>query len=187
MLPAIHLNKNDIPAHLRAGYNGNKFKARAALSITIRSDAGLWSGGTRDFYYMIRLADGANCAFPGHQNAPWNIERVDKEISIDPGFAIVRHSHFCGDDMGLEYYINPVDIAKLVPYDDGPELCKVESMVLYITRAFKSFARNDEYRRAGISEGEAGAIKARLINLGYLNKAGAITTKGKNKISNFRP
>lgn len=183
----IHLNKSDIPANLRAGYSGNKFKAQAVTSLTIRADAGLWSGGTRDFYYMIRLADGATCTFPGHQNAPWNKERVDKDIAIDPGFAIVRHSHFCGTDMGLEFYVNPADIAKLVPHDDGPALCDVEIRVLYIARAYKSFARADEYRRAGISEGEADAIKARLISLGYLNKAGAITTKGRNKSSGYRP
>lgn len=175
-----HLDKKDVPANLRAGYSGNKFKAQTVTSLTIRSDAGLWSGGTRDFYYMIRLADGATCSFPGHQNAPWNKERTDKEISIDPGFAIVRHSHFCGTDMGLEFFVNPADIVKLVPHDNGLALCEVESRVLYIISAYKSFARADEYRRAGIGANEADAIKARLISLGYLNKAGAITIKGRN-------
>lgn len=182
-----HLDRKDVPANLRAGYSGNKFKAQAVTSVMVRADAGLWSGGTRDFYYMIRLADGATCAFPGQQNAPWNKERTDKEISIDPGFAIVRHSHFRGDDKGLEFYVNPADIAKLVPQDNEPELCAVENTALYIARAFKSSARADEYRRAGIDANEADAIKARLISLGYLNKAGAITTKGRNKSGNYRP
>jgi len=175
-----HLDKKDVPASLRAGYSGNKFKAQAVTSLTIGSDAGLWSGGTRDFYYMIRLADGATCDFPGQQSAPWNSARADKDVSIDPGFAIVRHSHFCGSDMGLEFFVNPADIVKLVPHDDSSALCDVERRVLYIISAYKSFARPDEFRRAGIDVNEADAIKARLISLGYLNKAGAITVKGRN-------
>jgi len=176
----LHLAKNDIPASLRIGYNGNKFKAQAVTSLTIRSDAGVWSGGTRDYYYALWLANGEAKPLNGQQSAPWDKARVDQTIDLKPGYCIVRHSHFCGKDMGLKYFVHPDDIAKFVPHDNNPALCDVESRVLYIISAYKSFARPDEYIRANIELNEADAIKARLISLGYLNKAGAITVKGRN-------
>jgi hypothetical protein len=65
-------------------------------------------------------------------------------------------------------------------------LCDVEKRVLRIIAGYKAFARNDEFRRAGIEAGESDAIKARLIKLGLLNKAGAITISGRNACEGVR-
>jgi hypothetical protein len=181
-----HLEKNQVPAFLRGGYNGKAFKAQACTSFTIPADAGLWSGGSRDAYSAVSLADGRIATIPGQDSAPWNSIRADRIVEIKPGFCLIRHSMFCGKDMGLTFFVHPDDIVKLVPHDSC-ELVECEKTVLYITCAYKSFARADEARRMGIDTGELESIKARLIKLELLAKNGAITVKGRNAISGYRP
>jgi hypothetical protein len=117
---------------------------------------------------------------PNQGGSPWDNNRSNRNVELRPGFAIVRSSVFCGKNLGLTYYVHPDDIVKLVPDNSTVQLSDTEKCVLRIIQGYMSFARNDEYRRAGIEAGEVEAIKARLIGLGLLNKAGAITTKGKN-------
>jgi hypothetical protein len=181
-----HLAKNEVPAFLRGAYEGNKFRAEPVTSLTIQSDAGLWSGGSREFYSAVDLQTGFKVALPDQDGAPWDASRKSRTIDLRPGYAIVRSSHFCGKNMGLVFYIHPDDVAKLVPKDSGAELCDIEKKVLRIIDGYKSFARNDEFRRAGIELGEVDAIKSRLISLGLLNKAGAITVKGRNACAGVR-
>lgn len=177
---AIYLEANQVPAALRQGYAGARFKAEPCESVYIPSDAGLWSGGTRDSYSAIELATGRTSPVGFQNTSPWNNERKEASVPLKPGMAIVKHSMFCGKDMGLTFYVHPADIAALVPHNAAETLTETETMVLAIIRSRKSAYRADEYRRKGISEGEAEAIKARLISEGYLNKAGAITVKGRN-------
>jgi hypothetical protein len=185
-MTTTYLEKSQVPAFLRNGYSGSKFRAEAREIITIHSDAGLWSGGTRDHYSAVSLIDGKSLSLPGQSSAPWDKDRKETEIELRPGFAIIRHSMFCGKDMGLTFYVHPVDIAQLLMCDDAEPLAEVEKTVLYIIKGTKSGYRADAYRRANISEGEAEAIKARLIKLELLNKSGAITIKGKNAVQGFR-
>ena len=180
-----HLEKNQVPAFLRHGYDGKAFKAQACTSFTIPADAGLWSEGSRDLFSAVSLASGTVVTIPGQDGAPWNMSRANKLVEIKPGFCLIRHSVSCGRDCGLTFYVHPDDIAKLVPYDSC-ELVECEKTVLYIVSAYKSFARTDEARRAGIDTGELEAIKARLIGLELLTKAGAITVKGRNAIVGYR-
>jgi len=181
-----HLEKNQVPAFLRHGYDGKAFKARACTSFTIPADAGLWSDGSRDLFSAVSLASGAVVTIPGQDGAPWNASRSEKTVDIRPGFCLIQHSISCGRDCGLTFYVHPDDIAKLVPHDSC-ELVECEKIVLYITCAYKSFARAEEARRMGIDAGELEAIKARLIKLELLAKNGAITVKGRNAISGYRP
>ena len=181
-----HLNRKDVPAALLGAYEGNKLKAEPCTSVAIPCDAGLWSGGSREHYIALEMQTGKMIPLPGQNSAPWDNDRTARNIELRPGFAIVRSSIFCGKNMGLTYFVHPDDIVKLVPQDKSVELCDVEKRVLRIIDGYKSFARNDEYRRAGIELGEAEAIKARLISLGLLNKAGAITTAGRNACEGVR-
>ena len=93
---------------------------------------------------------------------------------------------FCGKDLGLTFYLLPTDAAPLLP-PPSEELTETELVILAIIRGLKSGYRAEEYRRKGISEGELEAYKAGLIKRGYLNAAGAITTKGKNAAGDRRP
>jgi hypothetical protein len=176
----VYLESNQVPAYLRGAYSGSKFRAEPSESVFIPFDAGLWDGGSRAYYSAIELSTGRALPIPGQSSAPWDKSRTELRVDLKPGFAIVCHRMFKGTDMGLTFYVHPADIAALIPADTSESLTDSETMVLAIIRSRKSAYRADEYRRKGISDGEAESIKARLIRDGYLNKAGAITVKGRN-------
>ena len=175
-----HLDRKDVPPAMLGAYKGNKIEAESCTSVDIPFDAGLWSSGTRYHYISLDIASGRMFPLAGQDSSPWDENRKARTIDLLPGQAIVCQSVFCGRNMGLTYYMRPDDFAKIVPSDSGVALCDVEKRVLRIIAGYKAFARNDEFRRAGIEAGESDAIKARLIKLGLLNKAGAITISGRN-------
>ena len=126
--------------------------------------------------------------------APWDNSRQDYRFALEPDLAVVRHTIFRGKDLGLTFYVHPAAIAKLLPAP-SEELDAIAKMVLTATRSYKSsYMGRDRYQMAKegsqyerARKGEAfptreawEAAKAALIASGYLNKAGAITVKGRN-------
>jgi hypothetical protein len=193
MSNAIYLNPDMIPAHLRAGYSGKKFKAVVTTQVTIPSDAGLWSGGTRNTFQLVHLETGKAVQASDNMSSPWNANRKDQNISLQAGFAVVEHSLFCGKDMGLTFYVHPDNASALLP-PPSAELSAFEQIVLNATCAYKSsYNGRDRYdmakddRRWGPQQDEPfptrdqwQAAKAALIAKGLLNKAGAVTPAGRN-------
>lgn len=196
MTPTIYLDPALVPPALRGSYAGKKFKARVCETMTIPMDAGLWSGGSRDTFQVIRLADGAALDAVQHSAAPWDASRREIEVRLVPGIAVVEHSMFRGSDMGLTFYVHPDNAAKLLP---APvELTAHEAMVLKATKSFKSSyggkdryqMMQDESRYAASKHTQPAfptreqwdAAKAALVARGLLNKAGAITPAGRNAV-----
>jgi len=177
----MHLEPKQVPAYLKGGYLGQKFKAEPAESVFIPADAGLWSGGSRNTYSAIELATGRAAAVSDNISSPWSVERQNRIVPLRAGFAIVKHSIFRGKDFGLTFFVHPSDITKLLPEPASDDLSATELKALAIVRGLKSSYRAEYYSRAGISAGEVEAIKAKLCKLGYLNKAGAITVAGRNR------
>lgn len=195
----IYLDARDVPAQFRVGYSGTKFQVIVCESVTIPADAGLWAGGSRDTFSAMRVADGAAIPFPGQQSAPWDASRTDRKVPLQPGFAVREHSHFCGKDMGLTFYLHPTDAAPMLP---APiTLTETELLVLAYTAGRKSsymgrnryqMAREDHARDARYARPDGSpapgfptlagwdAAKASLVELGMLNRAGAITPAGRN-------
>lgn len=197
-MQTIYLDANQVPPALRGAYSGKKFAARVSETVTVPSDAGLWSGGSRDVYTLIELASGVTHPMPGQSASPFDGARQERIVPLKPGFAIVRHSTFCGKDMGLTFYVHPGNAATLLPAPTA-ELSPVARLVLKYTKERKaSYNGQDRYDMAesdmrygghaikalGVdtmpTRDEWNAAKALLIADGYLNKAGAITTKGRN-------
>lgn len=191
-MTTIHLEPNQIPSQLKGSYTGKKFKARVCETMTIPSDAGLWSGGTRYTYQVIRLSDGAAINPVEHNASPWNPSRKDVEVRLEPGIAVVNHSMFCGKDMGLTFYVHPDNAAKFLPAPT--QLTAFELIVLRATASYRSsYGGRDRYEMARDdhsynnnmpfpSRDEWAIAKQTLINLGLLNRAGAITPAGRNAI-----
>lgn len=188
-MTTIHLDGAMVPASLRGAYTGKMFEAIVCESMTIPMDAGLWSGGSRDVFKVVRLADGAEVPAVNHNAAPWDAQH-DVPVTLVPGVAVVRHTMFCGKDLGLTFYVHPDNAAKLLP---APvELTAFEAIVLRATSHYKSsYAGRDRYDMAkGDSRDgspyptreEWNTAKARLIVAGLLNKAGAITPAGRNAV-----
>lgn len=195
MFNEIYLEPDKVPSHLRGGYNGKKFAVRVCESMTIPAEAGTWDGGSRETYIIKRLADGASVTATDTMSAPWDERRVDRKVTVTPGLCVVRHSTFQGKDMGLVFFLNPADAAPMLPAP--ATLTPVEKLVLDYTSGRKaSYNGRNRYQMAQDDQRWAtvkidpfptvadwDAAKATLIGGGYLNKAGAITPKGRNASS----
>ena len=187
-----YLEPNQVPSHLKRGYSGKRFTAQASEQVTIPSYAGLWDGGSRDTYQIIRLADGAVVAASNNSSAPWDNKRVNRIVTLEPGIAVVEHSITCGKDMGLRFYVHPSDIVKMLPAT--VELTETERLVLTATKTYKSsYNGMDRYDMATgdfryankpyPSRDEWNAAKQALVERKLLNRAGAITVSGKNAVA----
>lgn len=185
-MTTIYLDPAQVPAHLKGGYTGKKFAAVITDEVHIHAQDGTWSGGSRTDYCALDLSTGRRAALSDASSAPWDSNRKDQQIKLKSGFAVVKHVMFCGKDLGLTFYLLPTDAAPLLP-PPAEELTETELQVLAIIRGLKSGYRADQYQRKGISPAEVEAIKARLIKGEYLNKAGAITPKGRNAAGDRRP
>lgn len=190
MTKTVHLDPNQVPAALRGSYSGRKFKAVVTESVYIPATAGLWDGGSRDTFHAAELETGRTVAFPGQNEAPWG-NRQAHTVTLVPGIVVIEHSVFCGKDSGLTFYVHPDNATKLLPAP-AAELSDFEKIVLKATRSYKSsYMGRDRYQMA-LADRPRPSIgpfptrqdwetaKQSLMAKGLLNKAGAITTAGKN-------
>jgi hypothetical protein len=187
----IHLEPKMVPAHLRGTYAGKKFTAIVTENVHIPASAGIWDGGSRTTYSLVRLSDGGSMAASENTSAPWDNARQSRNIALIPGVIVVEHRIFRGADMGLTFYVHPQDTAAMLP---APvDLTVHERFVLEATRSYKSSyggmdryemaTRDAQYRnKFAPTRDEWNATKEALIKRGYLNKSGAITTAGRNAI-----
>jgi hypothetical protein len=195
-MTSVYIDRAQVPAQLRGSYSGTRFQVEVCEKVHIPMTAGLWDSGSRDTFHGVRLADGKQVALSDQMSAPWDNSRKSQDIAITPGFCVVEHSIFAGKDMGLRFYLHPVDAAPMLP---APvELSAFESLVLNYTVSRKSsyngkdryqMAMDDMrygYRPEGAprpvmpSRAQWDEAKVSLIARGMLNKAGAATTSGKN-------
>jgi hypothetical protein len=109
-------------------------------------------------------------------------------VNLPAGFVCVQHSIFCGKDTGVTIHVHPDNAPLLLPAPEA-ELTEDQKTLLLYTRCRKSsYAGISDYRfydanhTKGIGRQNWDSAKAALIASGHLNKAGAITVKGKNAI-----
>ena len=195
-MQTIHLEPSQVPAALRGAYDGRKFKAVVCESMTIPATAGLWDNGSRETYQGLLLDTGKRFPLMMETEAPWS-SRQEIEVKLNGNNVIVKHVISCGHDMGLTFYIHPANTAQLLPAPSAA-LSDLEKMILEATRSLKSsYMGRDRYQmkfedhrytpdgERGIpfpTRGEWEQAKADLYGKGYLNKAGAITVKGRNAV-----
>ncbi len=159
-------------------YNGNKI--RVEISDNPMNLQSYWDGGSRHSYYCFNMN--------GHpvpvviQNAPLPFyDGPSAQYIPSPDRFIIDHSIFSGKDMGLTIYLHPQSVmVKSLPAPSKPDIQKNDLFVLTTIKSLKSFARPDAYRRADFTPSDVESIKTRLFQMGYINKAGAITPTGKN-------
>jgi hypothetical protein len=187
----IHLDPKLVPSSLRGSYSGNKFKAIVTETVTIPADAGLWDGGSREHYSIIHFESGQVRSPYGQDAAPWDRARGEFNLEVKPGFTVVLHSHFCGTDMGLTFYVHPQNAAALLPAPSA-ELNEHEKIVLEATCSLKSsYGGRNRYQMACCDYPHSdqkplmtcdqwNAAKTSLQAKGLLNKAGAVTVTGRN-------
>lgn len=182
MRTTVALDPRQVPAHLRGDYKGKSFEAVVADKVTVPMTAGLWDGGSRTTFTLVRIADGAEVPFPGQELAPWDRRGGDKIVDLRPGFLMREHNFFQGRDMGLVFHMHAADVAPMLPAP-GPELTKVQGKVLELIGGLIPRARREEALRAGISCTTYDQTVEELKALNLLNKAGALTIAGKNVLN----
>ena len=108
----VHLRKSEpMVEALRLasfpGYTGQKFKMEFREQIRFADTQ--WSGGSRSEYIIIKLDGMQRAPIP---TAPF-MERSqvhETEYSIPPGYVVVMHRMFSGQDMGLTFFVNPATV-----------------------------------------------------------------------------
>ena len=181
-------------------YRGNKYKVRVQTTVNVQSS---WSGGSRDYYAFVNLADGrATNPVPAQSQFDRPISGADC-VTLPDGIGCVEHSIFCGKDMGLTLIVAPSNGPRFLPSAD--ELPELLALCLIATASLKNsyggetdirFKRVREYLASRwengaridtgitLSRADWDAAVADGINRGYLTKAKSITPNGRNAIAN---
>ena len=91
-------------------YKGRTYEIEFAPTITFHDTN--WGGGSRNYYAFVN-ADGRT----GHLvvPAPWNNTAEGETVEIPADVLIVEHCIFCGKDLGIRIYANPVHLPKWLP------------------------------------------------------------------------
>lgn len=169
------------------GYNGRKFKVEIANGPL--NMASYWDGGSRDYWAVVKLDEMKVVEVP--QQSAWDrpIDGIDR-VKLPAGFVAVKHSRFCGHDMGLTFYV-PAESSPMFITAPVEDVTEDQKIVLAYTRSRKSsYAGISDYRfheatKKGITRDRWNAAKSECIARGWLNKAGAITNDGRNVIAQF--
>ncbi len=99
-------------------YKGRKWRVQEQTRpIQINS---YWQDGSRDYFRFVRLSDLEVLPVPDSHPA-FNAQLPGADYvgnatyEARPGFALVKHSYFCGRDSGLTVYFHPQDAVRLIP------------------------------------------------------------------------
>jgi hypothetical protein len=167
-------------------YRGRKYKLDNSDHPV--STTSYWGCGSRDYFVALDLA--TNRILPIPQNGtPFDGGPIAPNgVEVPPGYMIVEHSIFCGKDMGITFHVNPQTALKFLP--DTAEITNDERIVLKATSGLKNtyggetdIRYRESRRETGITRERWESAKTTLISQKLLNRAGAITTAGRNAIS----
>jgi len=177
-----YLEKHDVPAMLRSGYNGQKFQL--VIGETMQPNGMQWSGGSRNTYLAINLSTGQQRPIADPRPYPDNQSGVPT-ITIPSGWVIRGHVMFQGKDLGLRFYVHPDNVAALLPAQNAESLTHAQMVVLAATGRYKASyggrkPRIEAAAEHGVDLETFEAAKASLIETGHLRKNGSITPKGRN-------
>jgi len=176
------------PTILKAlgGFRGRSITLETSETVEVY---GLnWDHGSRSRYHVVDLSTGESRLVPGNGHAPWNNPYEGQTLTLLPGFGCIEFRNFAGG-MFCTITVHPDNASKLIPDTTGPKLTRDEIIVLYATRSLKNSyggESNIRYREASystdINEERWAYATVRLKRLKLLNKAGAITTAGRNMV-----
>jgi hypothetical protein len=189
MIKSLYLEPRDVPDVLRRAaarafptYTGRKYRLDGADSVPLEN---YWDGGSRTYLCVYRVADDRLEEAPFVTENPFNKEAHGR-VPTRPGYVFVEHVIFCGKDLGIRFVVHPDDLVPLLPAP-AAALPLDQRIVLVASRCFKSSYGGDSnvrftqsHERTGISLERWNVAKVALVASGHLNKAGAVTTKGRN-------
>lgn len=100
------ISAKELPTNVRKAFSYRKRIAFRTVtnSLTIPSQAGVWTGGSRDLYSLVHLVSGKVTPLTNTMLAPWDVERKDRVFAIEPGHIVVRTGTFCGRTAIMHIY-----------------------------------------------------------------------------------
>lgn len=99
-------------------YKGRKFTVHACSHMKLWDLN--WSGGTRNVYIAVQRKGMATCRVV--PQAPWMETREGVAFALPTNAVVVRHTHFCGKDLGITVYVHPSMMPQLLPERVGREV-----------------------------------------------------------------
>ena len=168
-------------------YNGRKYRIdNSGRPVNITS---YWSGGSRDYFAVVNLETRKVLPVPQNGTVFDGGPIASDGVVVPPGYVIIEHSIAMGKDFGITIYIDPDTAIKFLP--DPVKINDNERIVLEFTRTYKNtYAGIKNYRfyeaskKVGISRDAWNVASDSLKTAKLLNKAGAITTTGRNALEN---
>ena len=109
----MKINKSQVHDILKATfpeYRGRTFKVEFAPTITFHDTN--WGGGTKNTYVAI-ATDGRTARL--NVPAPWLNTVEGKTMELPLNILIVKHTVFCGKDLGITIYAHPAHMPKWLP------------------------------------------------------------------------
>lgn len=179
----MHLSRSDktVDMIVKAAfpdYTGNKIQSEVVDTVSVYNTS--WDEGNKRDYVIVQLSTMRAITI---SDCPYGM--IDnRTIKVEPGYIICVRV-YSGVNTYVYLYCSANDITPSLEHKE--ELSKNEMIVLIATRSYKSsYAGISNYRfhqasgRITLENWES--TKKSLIDNGYLNKAGAITIKGKNAV-----
>lgn len=168
------------------GYRGREADIQPALQVELSGT--YWDGGSRYTYTAVTLGGTVTVDYPHYNPPQFGGPVTDVIVPLASSIVIVRTGTIAGTDAGMTIFGLPDTVAQLATVETV-YLSREEKIVLAATRGLKSsYAGQSNYRfheakrRTGIDLATWEATKTDCVTKGYLNKAGAITTTGRNAI-----
>ena len=166
-------------------YKGRKFKLNnSGKPVNIKS---YWDGGSRNYFVVVNLANKSTLSIR-ENGTIFNAPIAKNGFVVPAEYVIVEHSIFMGKDSGITFHVDPNTATAFLP--DTAKVNQDETIVLKYTSRYKNTyggETNIRYKEAkretGISQDAWNTALASLKTSKLLNKAGAITTAGRNAIA----
>ena len=168
-------------------YKGRKYRIdNSGRPVNITS---YWSHGSRDYFAIVDLETKKVLPVPQNGTVFDGGPIASDGVVVPPGYVIIEHSIAMGKDFGMTIYVDPNNATKFLP--DPIKINDNERIVLEFTSTYKNtYAGIKNYRfyeaskKVGISLDDWNIASDTLKTSKLLNKAGAITTTGRNALEN---
>ena len=166
-------------------YRGRKYKIdNSGRPVNITS---YWSHGSRDYFVIVDLETKKILPIPQNGTIFDGGPIVNDGVIVPPGFVIIEHSLAMGQDFGITFHVDPDTAISFLPVPT--KINDNEKIVLEFTKQYKNtYAGIKNYRfyeaakKVGISRDAWNIASDSLKTAKLLNKAGAITTTGRNAL-----
>lgn len=92
-----------------------KHKAILCVTREVALSGTYWDGGSRSSYTAVNLANMRSSGAPQYAPSQFGGPRETPRVQLPSGACIVETGVFCGKTAAATVYLNPDDIARLLP------------------------------------------------------------------------